>query len=155
MDALEDFEATRQLGERELRELMNDPDPRTRLHAIWALGLRVAPVIDYLAGEPDPGVRRGLAVVLASIGELDLLVALYRHDPNVHVRASTAQMVVRPGCLRDRGAVPDHLSAGDRVSKQPSSTREPIVGATPDHYVVWLLRSPPTHVHNRTCLCCR
>jgi hypothetical protein len=40
---------------------------------------------EHLRSEPDAGVRRALAVVLAAQGELDLLVALARNDPNVHV----------------------------------------------------------------------
>lgn len=91
----DEFDATRQLAEQQLRDLVKDSDPLRRLHAIWALGLQMSSVVGYLAGEPDPGVRRGLAVVLAGRGELDLLVALCRHDPNVHVRASTIQIVLR------------------------------------------------------------
>src|SRR5688500_10144834 len=93
--AIETFDEARQLSEAELRELVNAGDPRSRVYAVWALGLRAAPVVGYLSGEPDPGVRRALAVVLASQGEVDLLVALARHDPNVYVRASTTLMMVR------------------------------------------------------------
>jgi len=92
---IDNFDAASRLGEAELRELVSSEDARTRLYAIWALGLRAASVVGHLQGEPDPGVRRGLAVVLAGQGEVDLLVALCRHDPNVHVRASTSQIVVR------------------------------------------------------------
>ena len=89
---IETFDAASRLGEAELRELVCSEDARTRLYAIWALGLRAASVVGHLQGEPDPGVRRGLAVVLAGQGEVDLLVALSRHDPNVQVRASTSQI---------------------------------------------------------------
>ena len=86
------------MSEGELRELLGAEDPRTRILAVWALGLRAgssAMFVEQLAGEPAPGVRRALAVVLAGQGELDLLVALARHDPDVHVRAHAAQMVAR------------------------------------------------------------
>ncbi len=82
----------------EARRLLADGDARERVLALWALALRSAAAItmaDQLRVEPDPGVRRALAVVLAGNGELDLLVAMSRHDPNVHVRASAVQMVVR------------------------------------------------------------
>lgn len=82
----------------ELHALLANGDARGRLLAVWALALRstaVTIMANQLRTEPDPGVRRALAVVLAGEGELDLLVAMSRHDPNVHVRASASQILVR------------------------------------------------------------
>lgn len=95
---MKDFEDTRDLSTDALHALLVEGDARERVLAIWALALRLPTamtMVDQLRGEPDPGVRRALAVVLAGNGELDLLVALCRHDPSVHVRASAVQMVVR------------------------------------------------------------
>ena len=96
---MKDFEDTRRLDDAALNDLLAQGDPRDRVLAIWALALRSAAAATTMAhqlhGEPDPGVRRALAVVLAGSGELDLLVAISRHDPSVHVRASAMQMVVR------------------------------------------------------------
>lgn len=95
---MNDFEETSALNNDTLNELLEKGDARERVLAIWALALRTTAAItmaDQLRGEPDPGVRRALAVVLAGNGEIDLLVAMSRHDPNVHVRASAVQMVVR------------------------------------------------------------
>ena len=47
------------------------------------------------AHEPDAGVRRNLAVVLAGHGQLDLLVALAKRDPAPEVRAAAMQLVAR------------------------------------------------------------
>lgn len=92
------WDQIRGMGEPELRALLSSSDPRERIHAVWALGLRASDpklFADALAGEPQSGVRRVLAVVLAGMGELDLLVALARHDPDVYVRAHASQIVVR------------------------------------------------------------
>jgi len=100
---MEDFAETHAMSDVELRALLGSADARSRVFAVWALALRAASLVGHLAGEPDPGVRRALAVVLASHGELDLIVMLSRHDPNVYVRASASQIVVR---LAKAGRVP-------------------------------------------------
>lgn len=95
---MEDFEETKSLATDALHTLLVDGDARERVLAIWALALRSPAAMlmaNQLRDEPDPGVRRALCVVLAGNGELDLVVAMARHDPNVHVRASAVQMVVR------------------------------------------------------------
>ena len=97
-ELVKDFEETRTLETGVLHDVLASGDPRDRVLAIWALAMRSTSVImmaDQLRAEPDAGVRRALAVVLASNGELDLLVAISRHDPSVHVRASAVQMLVR------------------------------------------------------------
>lgn len=70
-----------------------------RVWAVWALGLRASEetrsLAKHLVGEPDPGVRRALAVVLAGQGQVGWLVALSRQDPNAQVRASATQLLFR------------------------------------------------------------
>ena len=95
---MKDFEETKELSQPELFTLLAQGDARERVLAIWALALRVSgttTMANQLRTEPDAGVRRALAVVLASAGEIDLLVAMCRHDPSVYVRASAVQMLVR------------------------------------------------------------
>src|SRR5258706_5245891 len=94
---IEKFEDVRELGEPELRELLEHGRPEERVWAIWALALRSSDHVATLARreEPDAGVRRNLAVLLAGHGELDLLVALARRDPAPEVRAAAMQLVAR------------------------------------------------------------
>lgn len=95
----ESFEQVRGLDDAALRRLLDEGRPEQRVWAIWALAQRAGEGAGQLArehaGQPDPGVRRTLAVILASHGELDLLVGLARHDPAMVVRASALQLVVR------------------------------------------------------------
>src|SRR5262249_55285459 len=86
------------LSSERLYELLEMGDAQERVFAIWALGLRSAGAVtmaDQLRMEPDAGVRRVLAVVVAGQGEVALLVAVWRHDRGVHVRASAVPMVMR------------------------------------------------------------
>ncbi|HEY4178310.1 MAG TPA: hypothetical protein VGM90_15790 [Kofleriaceae bacterium] len=95
---MKDFDETKGLDQAALSALLATGDERDRVLAIWALALRstaASAMATQLRGEPDPGVRRALCVVLASHGELDLVVAMSRHDPSAVVRASAVQMVVR------------------------------------------------------------
>src|SRR3954468_24000758 len=96
--AMNEFDETRGMSADQLHALLAIGDARSRVFAVWALALRSAGAVmmaDQLRSEPDAGVRRALAVVLAGQGEVDLLVAMCRHDPSVHVRASAVQMVMR------------------------------------------------------------
>lgn len=101
-----------------LHELLETGDAHDRVLAVWALGLRSAAgsmMADQLRSEPDAGVRRALAVVLAGQGEIDLLAAICRHDPSVHVRASAVQMLMR---FAVAGRVPWSLVT-ERLSDAP------------------------------------
>src|SRR5205823_7823317 len=93
----ESFEDVRGLAEPELRELLEHGRPEERVWAIWALALRSAGQVGELVHhqDPDPGVRRNLAIVLAGHGELELLVALAHRDPAPEVRAGAMQLVCR------------------------------------------------------------
>jgi hypothetical protein len=116
---MDDFEDTQGLSAEQLHELLETGDAQERVFAIWALGLRSAgavPMADQLRVEPDAGVRRALAVVLAGQGELDLLVAMCRHDPSVHVRASAVPIVMR---FAAAGRIPWSLVIGRLADKAP------------------------------------
>jgi hypothetical protein len=91
------FEDVRLLGEGELQALLERGRPEERVWAIWALALRSAADLGELAHhqDPDPGVRRSLAIVLAGHGELELLCALAHRDPAPEVRGSAMQLVAR------------------------------------------------------------
>ena len=95
--AIDSYDDVRGLGDAELHALLDRGRPEERVWAIWALALRSAANVDEIAqrSEPDPGVRRNLAVVLAGHGQLDLLVALARRDPAPEVRAAAMQLVAR------------------------------------------------------------
>lgn len=96
--SIEAFEQAMKLDTGALRGLLASARPEQRVWAMWALALRqhgVPDLVPRTAVEPDPGVRRTLAVILASHGETDLLVALARHDPAIAVRASAMQLVTR------------------------------------------------------------
>jgi hypothetical protein len=94
---IDSFDDLRELDEPALRALLDDGRPEERVWAIWALALRSADHVDELGRrrEPDPGVRRNLAVVLAGHGHLDLLVALAIADPAPEVRAAAMTLVTR------------------------------------------------------------
>ena len=96
---LRDFCDALRLDEKALERLLDSSDSVERVWAVWALGLRASEeartLAKHLAGEPAPGVRRALAVVLAGQGRVDWLIALSRQDPNAQVRASAAQLLIR------------------------------------------------------------
>jgi hypothetical protein len=115
---MDEFEDTQALSSERLHALLETGDARERVFAIWALGLRSAGAVtmaDQLRVEPDAGVRRALAVVLAGQGEIDLLVAMCRHDPSVHVRASAVQVVMR---FAIAGRIPWSIVSG-RLGDEP------------------------------------
>jgi hypothetical protein len=109
--SIDSFEEAAKLDTTVLRGLLDSARPEQRVWALWALALRVPEQVHGLAQrtatEPSPGVRRTLAVILASHGETDLLVALSRHDPVAAVRESAMQLVTRlaAGGTIDRSVV--------------------------------------------------
>ncbi|HUE39258.1 MAG TPA: hypothetical protein VMR29_07115 [Candidatus Binatia bacterium] len=85
---IDSFDDTRRLDEPALRDLLDHGRPEERVWAMWALALRSADVGELARrDEPDAGVRRSLAVVLAGHGQLELLTALARRDPAPHWQA--------------------------------------------------------------------
>jgi hypothetical protein len=118
--AIESFEEATGLPTAALRELLDSPRPEQRVWALWALALRASGPVTELAQrtaiEPTPGVRRTLAVILASHGETDLLVALSRHDPVIAVRESAMQLVTRLAA----GGVIDHRVVLEAAHGEPA-----------------------------------
>jgi hypothetical protein len=96
---VESFEQARALGRDELSRLLASDRPEQRLWAIWALALLLGDgagdFAHRIVDEPDPGVRRHLAVMLAGHGELDLLLELVREDRSPVVRESTIALLAR------------------------------------------------------------
>ncbi len=91
-----DFDRVLALSETDQRALLAGPDPQGRLWAMWALALKDGPnvLVEHLPGEPSAGVRRHMCIMLAG-GELDLLVAMARFDPDDGVRATASGLVTR------------------------------------------------------------
>lgn len=93
------FEEVRALDRETLQQLLAGGGPEQRVWALWELAQRAGAEAGAFArgelAQPDVGVRRTLAVVLAGHGELDLLLGLARHDPAPAVRASAMQLVAR------------------------------------------------------------
>jgi hypothetical protein len=95
---LRDFDDALGRDDDALRERLAHGEALERVWAVWILALRArdgAAVAAQIRGEPNPGVRRALGVVLAGHGHVDLLVALARHDPDAEVRAGAMRLVVR------------------------------------------------------------
>jgi hypothetical protein len=91
------FEDMKQLDTTALRALFERGRPEQRMWAIWALAIRTGGIVAVAdaARDPDPGVRRTIAVMLAAHGEHELLVAIARQDPVRAVRESAMQLVTR------------------------------------------------------------
>ncbi len=136
MAAIESFDDVRTLGEAELRTLLEAGRPEERVWAIWALALRSTDVAALgTRVEPDAGVRRNLAVVLAGHGQLDLLVALAKRDPAPEVRAAAMQLV-------SRLALDDKLPAtlvGERIAADGSEVRIAVLGTAFAGAPPWLV----------------
>lgn len=125
MPAIDSFEDVRGLTEGELRALLERGRPEERVWAIWALALRSADVGELGArAEPDAGVRRNLAIVLAGHGQVDLLVALAKRDPAPEVRAAAMQLVAR---FAIAGKLP-HALVAERVAADRSEVRIAVLG---------------------------
>ena len=136
MAAIESFEDVRGLGDTELRALLEGGRPEERVWAIWALALRSADVGELgHRAEPDPGVRRNLAIVLAGHGQLELLVALAKRDPAQEVRAAAMQLVTR-FAIDDK--LP-HTLVIERVTADGSEVRIAVLGTVFNGAPAWLV----------------
>lgn len=104
-----DWRDVASLPEPEQRSLLQAADPVERVWATWALALRLgAHSVPALRGaldaEPTPGLRCQLVVVLAGLGQRDLVRGLATDDPDATVRATACQYVSSPwGRSRARG----------------------------------------------------
>ena len=136
---LDSFDDVRTLADEELRTLLESGRPEQRVWALWALALRSTHVNDIGAlsarHEPDAGVRRNLAVVLAGHGELDLLIALAKRDPAPEVRAAAMTLVAR---LAIDGKVPP-LLVTERVSSDATEVRIAVLGTIFENAPPWLV----------------
>lgn len=110
------FDEIRALDDHALRSRLTGDEPVERVWAIWALALRHADAlhVGYVAGEPNPGVRRHLCVVLAG-ANLDLLVLVARHDLSAEVRTTASGLVAR---IAAGGALPWPVALARRRSSR-------------------------------------
>jgi hypothetical protein len=134
----ERYDDVRSLSQRELRAMLERGRPEERLWALWALALASAPNdLDALVrrDEPDAGVRRNLAVILAGHGQLDLLVALAKRDPAPEVRAAAMQLVAR---LALDGKLPTALVVERATADDAGVVRIAILGTAFANAPAWL-----------------
>jgi hypothetical protein len=92
---MDSYESVAKLDTPALRALFDRGRPEQRVWAIWVLALRTGGLTANGTNDPDAGVRRTMAVMLAAHGELDVLVALAQSDPSRLVRESAMQIVTR------------------------------------------------------------
>lgn len=117
-----------------LRTLLREGDPRQRLRAAWALGLRLgadgaATLSASTHGEIHPGVRRHLVVVLAGLGEREAVWAMAANDPAAEVRAVGCQCLAMSAVAGDDTPWETLI---DRLSKDASpSVRRACVAFLP------------------------
>lgn len=136
----ESYEAVRALGGPELHALVRAGDARERVWAAWSLALALgaehaSTVARTIGHEPEPGVRRHLAVVLAGHRQLDALRALASADPAPVVRAAAVMFLFRLGAL-DRGdALHDDVADDDAPEVRLVVVRECSPGPWVDRYL--------------------
>jgi hypothetical protein len=94
---VDSFEDVQRLDDGAVKALLERGRPEEKVWAIWTLALRSGDgtVGKRVEREPDAGVRRTLAVILASHGDTGLLVALARHDPELVVRETAFHLATR------------------------------------------------------------
>jgi hypothetical protein len=146
LDAIDSYEDVRELPEPELRVLLECGRPEQRVWAIWALALSTSDVSNLdPAREPEPGVRRNLAVVLAGHGQLELLIALAKRDPSPEVRAAATQLVTR---IAIDGKLPASLVI-ERVRTDGSEVKLAVLGTVFDDAPPWLVELAQELVEDR------
>jgi hypothetical protein len=126
------YEQVAELSDDELRRLLHHGQPVNRVHAAWALGLRLshalAPeLVAHVHREPAPGVRRQLVVVLTGCGEQETIATLAAHDPEPEVRATACQYVARLAAPHDSRS---HDLLLERAAHDPA---EPVRIAAIEH----------------------
>lgn len=133
---LDSFDDVRTLTDAELHGLLESGRPEQRVWAIWALALRSADIGELgHRVEPDAGVRRNLAVVLAGHGHLDLLVALAKRDPAPEVRAAAMQLVARFAI--DGKLAPEIVT--ERATSDATEVRVAVLGVAFEGAPQWLV----------------
>jgi hypothetical protein len=107
--AAQDFRQVFELDEHTLRALVSGKgDAPERLWAAWALALRRDPEAASIlrraaTGDPSPGVRAHLALLLVAHGELAAAMTLARLDPEAIVRSSACRHLARVAKPTDAG----------------------------------------------------
>jgi hypothetical protein len=106
------FADVSQLPDAVLRELLDDASSIRRLWAVWALGLRAgrsfAPEVSArIDREPDAGLRRHMAVLLA--GDRVALEVLAESDPDERVRSTAYGLLLRTAGPHTLDSVAEHL----------------------------------------------
>jgi hypothetical protein len=102
--AYRNYEEIAQLNTPEQRHILQTGDAVERVWAAWALGMTLGAqtlpqLLLSLDKSPDPGTRRHLLVVLAGLGEQEVLRVLAEGDPDPYVRATACQYLIRTGDL--------------------------------------------------------
>ena len=100
MAEYESFEAVSQLETGALRNLLAEGDAQERVWAAWAFALELGADSRFSLREaakvsPTPGTRRHLIVILAGLGEREVLQAFAEDDPDDFVRATACQYLLR------------------------------------------------------------
>jgi hypothetical protein len=98
--AYQRFEEVAQLDDAALRLLLRQGDAVERVWSAWALGLArgASARPDFATGlsqSPDPGTRSQLLVILAGLGERELIRVLAMDDPDADVRATACRYLLR------------------------------------------------------------
>lgn len=94
------YEAVAALGATPQRELLASGDATERLWAAWAictqLGVDALPLVRGLAFDgASEGLRQQILVVVAGLGEREVLKAIAEADPSVKVRATAVRYYLR------------------------------------------------------------
>lgn len=141
-----EFKQITALGESDQRELLSSSDPRVRVWAAWALGVRLSDAISpeirqSIGTEPVAGVRRHMLVMLAGFGEVDIVAALARHDPDEYVRKTAARFVGEL-CVKHPDAF---VIASQMMVDDDPAIRAAVIDGLPDevpaHLAALLLRA--------------
>lgn len=100
------FEQVAHLSTEVQERLLQGEDAIERVWAAWALGLQRGAsanpqLLASLYESPDPGTRRQLLVILAGLGERQILQTFAQDDPDGFVRATACQYLIRTGIASD------------------------------------------------------
>ena len=120
--ALPSYEVVTRLSPDEQRHLLQTGSAVERLWAAWALGLcagaaALPELRTAVAAAPVPGLRAHLAIVLAGLGERQLVETLALHDPDELVRATAGEHLLRTAPSGDELA---HEPAVAQLLRDPS-----------------------------------
>lgn len=157
------FESVAQLSPSEQRRLLDSGDEPERLWSAWAIALRLGsdaiPLLTKIEQSQVPeGLKRQLLVVLAGLGQRNLLATIADADPSPSVRATATALYLRTA------ASPDDLDAVDfAVKRLRAASPEVRLAVLAEHEAgraaiplpeqLALLRDPDPAVR-RACLAC-